>query len=320
MKTMALGGSVVSSRIAYGCMPLGGSWDHSPIAPANVTKAVKAVRAAIDSGINFYDHADIYCRGKSETIFSQVLSELKHRRDTLILQSKVGIMFAGDPAPTSPQRFDFSYDHIISSIEKTLKRLQTDYLDIYLLHRPDSLVEPMEVAKAFDELHRAGKVRHFGVSNHNREHIELLKRYLNQPILVNQVEVSLVHTHLFDAGVVTNQGKTSYGADGTLDYCRLNNITIQAWGPVASGRAVGGTDSPRSIELARVVGEIASKKGVSKEAIAVAWLLRHPAKIQPIIGSTDPARISAICHADKVELNREEWYTLYTAGRGERLP
>ena len=310
----------MTSRIGYGCMPLGGSWDESAIQPAQVAKAVKAIRAAIDAGVTFFDHADIYCRGKSETIFAQVISELKHRRDRMIIQSKVGIRFPGDPTPSAPQRFDFSYEHIISSIEQSLKRLQTDYLDIYLLHRPDSLVEPMEVARAFDELHRSGKVRHFGVSNHNREHIELLKRYLNQPILVNQVELSLVHTHLLDSGVVTNQHKTSYGADGSLDYCRLNNITIQAWGPVASGRAVGGTETPRAVELAKVVGEMAAKKGVSKEAIAVAWLLRHPAQIQPIIGSTNPERISAICQADRVELTREEWYALYTAGRGERLP
>jgi len=320
MKTIALGGILRSSRIAYGCMPLGGSWDQAPLTGAVVAKAVRAVRAALDAGIDFFDHADIYCRGKSETVFAQALAELKGQREKLILQSKVGIVFPGDPSPGSPQRFDFSYEHIVASIEKTLTRLGTDYLDIYLLHRPDALVEPQEVARAFDELHRSGKVRHFGVSNHNREQIELLRHSLNQPLIVNQVEVSLVHTHLFDAGIVTNQGKHSFGADGTLDYCRRSNITIQAWGPVASGRAVGGAGSPRAQALATVVGAMAAAKGVSPEALVVAWLLRHPAGIQPVIGTTDPARIGAIGKADGITLTREDWYALYLAGRGEALP
>jgi len=320
MKTISLGGVLRCSRIAYGCMPLGGSWDAAALTPTVLAKAVRAVHAALDAGIDCFDHADIYCRGKSETVFAQALAELKGRREQLILQSKVGIVFAGDPVPDAPQRFDYSYGHIVSSLEKTLTRLGTDYLDLYLLHRPDALVEPQEVARAFDDLHAAGKVRHFGVSNHTRGQIELLRRSLSQPLIVNQVELSLVHSHLIDAGIVTNQGKHSHGADGTLDYCRLTHTTLQAWGPVAGGRAVGGAGSPRSEALARVVGAMAAAKGVSPEALVVAWLLRHPAGIQPVIGSTDPSRIAAIARADAITLSREDWYALYIAGRGEALP
>jgi predicted oxidoreductase len=321
MKSLALGGVLRASRLAYGCMPLGGAWDAAPVAEATVAKAVKAVRAAIDAGIDCFDPADIYCRAKSETVFARVRAELGVARDGLVLQSKCGIRFGGDPTPEATGRYDFSHDHIMASAEGTLKRLGTDRIDVYLLHRPDALVEPDEVARAFDELHRAGKVRWFGVSNHTAAQIELLRRSLRQPLVVNQVELSLVHSHLIDAGIVTNQRKHSYGTDGTLDYCRLNRITLQAWGPVAGGRAVGGTgDDARSIALATAVGKLAKAKGVSAEAIAVAWLLRHPAGIQPVIGTTDPARIAAIARADAVELTREEWYALHVAGRGENLP
>jgi predicted oxidoreductase len=320
MKKLPLGGGPLTSRIAYGCMPLGGSWDKAPITAATRTKAVAALRAAIDAGIDLFDHADIYCMGKSETVFADAFAELKGVRERVFLQSKCGIRFGGDPDATSPHRFDFSHAHIVASAEATLRRLRTSYLDLYLLHRPDVLVEPDEVARAFDELHHAGKVRWFGVSNHDRGQIELLRASLAQPLLVNQVELSLVHTHLLDAGVAANQGKPSCGAEGTFDYCRLNRITIQAWGPLAGGRALGGSGDARAIALGEAVGGLAERKGVSREAIAVAWLLRHPAGIQPVIGSTDPARIAAACAADGVTLGREEWYALYVAGRGEKLP
>lgn len=320
MRKLPLGGSLLTSRIAYGCMPLGGTWDRAPVAADTQAKAVKALRAAIDAGIDLFDHADIYCMGKSETVFAQAFAELKGRRERVFLQSKCGIRFAGDPLPTSPQRFDFSHAHIVASADAVLKRLGTDYLDLFLLHRPDALVEPDEVARAFDDLHRAGKARWFGVSNHNREQIELLTASLTQPLLVNQVEFSLVHTHLLDAGIATNQDKPSFGADGTLDYCRRKRITIQAWGPLASGRALGGSGDAKAKALADTVSALAKSKGVSKEAIAIAWLLRHPAGIQPIIGSTDPQRIAASCQGDAVELSREDWYALYIAGRGEKLP
>ncbi|MBA2479940.1 MAG: aldo/keto reductase [Planctomycetes bacterium] len=320
MKTLTIG-TLETSRIAYGCMPLAG-WDAGAPAAPTRAKAVRAVRAAIDAGIDCFDHADIYCRGRSEAIFAEVLSDLGVGRERLRLQSKVGIRFADVPAG-APGRYDFSYQHIVSSCEATLQRLRTDYLDVYLLHRPDALVEPDEVARAFDELAGSGKVRQFGVSNHQPAQIELLRRSLRQPLVVNQVELSVVHSHLIDAGIVTNQSSVSYGADGTFDYCRLHGIRIQAWGPMASGRALGSISAdapPRDQELARVVRAIAATKGVQPEAIPIAWLLRHPAGIQPIIGSTDPARIAAATAADGIALSREEWYALHIAGRGSRLP
>lgn len=315
MKTLVLGGTLTASRIAYGCMPVGGDWRRdSPVTAEARATAVACVRAALDAGITFFDHADIYASGKSETVFGEALRTLGVPRRSLILQSKVGIRFAGDPTPDAPGRYDFSAEHILASAEGSLARLGTDYLDLYLLHRPDALVEPDEVARAFDRLHQAGKVRHFGVSNHTRGQIELLQRSLRQPLLVNQVELSLLHSHLIHAGMSTNQAETSMGADLTLDFCRQQGITIQAWGPLASGRVVGrdgagGTLPERLRAVARTLG-------VEPEAVAVAWLLRHPAGIQPIIGTTRPDRITASCKADGITLTREQWYALLEAGRG----
>ncbi len=322
MKTLAIG-SATTSRIAYGCMPLGGGWGSEVPGAAERTRAVAALRAAIDAGVDFFDHADIYCRGKSESVFAAAIAEIGAKREALIIQSKCGIRFAGDPNAEATARYDFSHGHIVASCEGTLRRLGTSYLDVYLLHRPDALVEPEEVARAFDDLTKSGKVRQFGVSNHSPLQIELLRRHLRQPLVVNQLELSLVHAHLIDAGVVANQSAHSFGADGTLDYCRLHGIAIQAWSPLGRGRALGATGagaSARDLELARVVGAIAARKGVPAEAIVIAWLLRHPARIQPIVGSTDPARITAACAGDGVELSREEWYALHVAGRGKSMP
>ncbi len=321
MRTLPLGSSQLhATRIALGCMPFGGEWNTQPVTAEAKARAKNALRAAIDAGIRCFDHADIYCMGKSESAFGEVFRELGTRRQDVILQSKVGIRFGGEPEPTAPHRFDFSYEHIIRAAEGSLRRLGTDYLDIYLLHRPDALVEPEEVARAFDDLQQQGKVLHFGVSNHAPAQIDLLRRYLRQPLVVNQLEFNLVHTALIDAAIVANQRVPSLGADGILDYCRLNNITVQAWAPLAQGRALGGNGDPKAAELARVVTTLARAKEVPPEAIAIAWLLRHPAGIQPVLGSADPVRIAAACAAENVTLSREEWYMLYVAGRGEKLP
>jgi len=319
MQTLSLGPLRVS-RVAYGCMPLGGSWDDAPLASEATARAVRALSAALESGMNFFDHADIYCRGKSETVFALALAELGVKRTDVYLQSKCGIRFAGDGGEGAPHRFDFSHEHIVRSAEQSLRRLKTDYLDVLLLHRPDPLVEPDEVARAFDDLVQSGKVRHFGVSNHTPAQIELLARSVKQPLITNQLQLSLVHSHLIDAGIAMNQGKTATGADGLLDYCRLHGITIQAWGPLASGRALGGDSDERSLALRQLILRLAQKKGVEPEAIPIAWLLRHPARIQPVVGSTHPDRIRAAASGARIELSREEWYELYVAGRGETLP
>jgi predicted oxidoreductase len=205
-----------------------------------------------------------------------------------------------------------------------LKRLQTDYLDVLLLHRPDPLVEPEEVARAFDELKRSGKVRWFGVSNHTAGQIEFLQHYLNDPLVTNQVEFNLVHTHLLDAGIIANQNNPRLARNHDLiEYSRLNDITLQAWSPLARGRLSGNPapDDPENIQqAAKVVAEMAEEKGVSREAIVMAWILRHPAGIQPLPGTTNPERLLAACEADDVELTREDWYRLFLTGRGEALP
>ncbi|MDX1605849.1 MAG: aldo/keto reductase, partial [Candidatus Competibacterales bacterium] len=233
----------------------------------------------------------------------------------IVLQSKVGIRFADDP-PGSPLRYDFSHDHIVGAVDGILERLQVESLDLLLLHRPDPLAEPDEVARAFSALARQGKVRYFGVSNHNASQIALLQRSVEQPLVVNQLELNPLHAHLIDDGVMVNRIDGRHAAaSGILDHCRLEGILIQAWSALAGGRLA------RPEELAAaVVAALAADHQVSAEAIVLAWLLRHPAGIQPLIGTLNPARIAACCAADRVELSREDWYRLYTAARGEVLP
>lgn len=324
MKTQTLGASDLQvTRIAYGCMALGGGWDGSPLTNETRSKAVKIIRTALDQGINFYDHADIYCRGKSESAFSDIWQALPSLRSSIVIQSKVGIRPGWDD-PAIPTSFDFSYEHIMRTVEGSLSRLKTDYLDVLLLHRPDPLVEPEEVAKAFDELHQAGKVRWFGVSNETAAEIEFLQHYVRQPIIVNQVEFNAIHTHMLDEGVIFNQYNPRLARNhGTIEYCRLHNITLQAWASLANGKLTGRKqeNTPENIKQASaVVAQLASEKGVSGEAILIAWILRHPARIQPIIGTTNISRIANACQADQIELSRDEWYKLYIAGRGENMP
>jgi predicted oxidoreductase len=320
MQTQRLGLSDLNvTRIGYGCMLIGGSWDDAPLTAPVRQSAVKALRAALEAGINFFDHADIYCKGKSEEVFADLWKDAPHLRQQIYLQSKCGIRFA-----PPLHRFDFSYAHIVASAEASLRRLQTDYLDVFLLHRPDPLVEPEEVARAFDELKRSGKVRWFGVSNHTAGQIELLQKYLTQPLVTNQVEFNLIHTHLLDAGIIFNQNNPRQARnDDLIEYCRLHDITLQAWSPLARGR-LSGTPDPTDGEIvhqaAAVVAEMAAEKGVSTEAIVMAWILRHPAHIQPIPGTTNPERLLAACEADTLSLTREEWYRLFLAARGEDLP
>jgi predicted oxidoreductase len=311
------------SRLAYGCMQLGAPWDRTPFGEADVARAERLVHTVLDKGINFFDHADIYTYGKSEATFGEVLRRQPALREQMVLQTKCGIRFSDDPRPGDPARYDFSYEHIVRAVAGSLKRLQTDHVDLLLLHRPDALVEPEEVARAFDELERSGQVRYFGVSNHTPGQIELLRRWVRQPLVVNQVELSLLHAPLINDGIVANQAPGAYqAAAGTLDYCRLHDITVQAWGPVANGRLIDPPSraEPRVRAAAKAVAEMAKAKGTSREAIALAWLLRHPAQIQPIVGTSKAARIVASCQADEVRLSREEWYRLFAAARGAPMP
>lgn len=326
MKTFSIANTPIeASRISFGCMTIGGSWDRSPITAETRQTALASLHTALEQGINFFDHADIYCIGKSEAIFSELWQTAPRLREKIYLQSKCGIRFPGDPHEGAPGRYDFSYAHIIRSVEGSLQRLKTDYLDVLLLHRPDPLVEPAEVAHAFDELHQSGKVRFFGVSNHTAAQIALLQKFLHQPLVVNQLELNLVHTHLIDDGIIFNQDDPDRPVrnEGTLEYCRLHDITIQAWAPLAGGFLCGRPSEQPSKRLAQataVVAELAADKQTSCEAVLIAWLLKHPARIQPVIGTTQPQRIQAACTGDALELTRQEWYKLFIAGRGGPLP
>ena len=208
------------SLISYGCMGIGGSWDNIPISDTVYKAATEAVLTALEQGITLFDHADIYARGKSETVFGRILKENKEIRDKIIIQSKCGIRFKDDPKIGLPQRYDFSYEHIINSVNSSLNRLGIEQMDILLLHRPDPLMEPEEVARAFDELYKQGKVRYFGVSNFNKEQIGLLQNSLDHKIIVNQIEISLLHHHLINDGILANQLSGQYAAStGIIDYC-----------------------------------------------------------------------------------------------------
>ena len=314
------------SRIAYGCMKIGGTWDDAPVSAETEKAAQASVAAALDCGINFFDHADIYTAGKSEEVFGRILKATPGLRDRIVLQSKVGIRFPNDAYKSGePTRYDFSHAHIIRSTEAILKRLGVAHLDILLLHRPDPLVEPAEVARAFDELQSSGKVRHFGVSNHTPAQIELLLRHLRQPLVANQLEFSLAQHALVSEGFSANQsgtGATSALATGLLDYCRLNEISVQAWSPVGGGKLLKPDTTPGSPAnpAADLVAKLAKSKATTAEGILLAWILHHPAGIQPIIGTTKADRVRTSAQADDVTLTREEWYSLLAAARGKNVP
>ncbi len=323
-KQIIVGTDLEVSRIASGCMNLGkirGNMNESE----NKIEAVKSIIEALELGINFFDHADIYAEGKSEEVFSEVWNKIPGLREKIYLQTKCGIRMKGQSDGNDPGRYDFSYEHIINSVNGSLKRLKTDYIDILLLHRPDPLVEPDEVAKAFDELYESGKVRYFGVSNHSGYQIDLLKKSVHFPLVVNQLELNIIHSDLINAGVITNQKYPQFPVrgEGTMEYCRLNDITIQAWSPLALGRLSGNLPEDADEKIKKAVGlvnDMSIEKNVSREAIVIAWLLKHPSKIQPVIGTRNIERIRAACEADSVVLSREEWYTLFIAGRGGALP
>ncbi len=311
---MKLGSSSLEvSPVALGCMRLSGDTEE----------AMATVQAALDQGINFFDHADIYGGGEREAVFSALWERAPSIREKIFVQSKCGIRPGDDSG--LPTRYDFSYNHILRAVEGSLQRLKTDYLDVLLLHRPDPLVEPEEVAQAFDELQQAGKVRWFGVSNQTTAQMQLLQAYVEQPLVTNQVEISVVHNQLFNDGVQFNRDEMGVisRSEGTVEFCRMQNITLQAWGPLAAGRVTGrlpDNPDPRLEATAKVVAEMAEEKGVRKEAILVAWLLRHPAQIQVIIGTTNADRIAASANATQIEMTRDEWYRLFAAGRGSGLP
>lgn len=311
------------SQLVLGCMGLGGGWDSSPITQDHIRQAHRAVDSALSIGINMFDHADIYTRGKAEQVFGLVLRDRKDLREQIFIQSKCGIRF--QESARIPGRYDFSSQHIRKSVDGSLQRLGTEYLDFLLLHRPDPLMDPEEVGQTLQDLKRSGKVRHFGVSNMNAGQIQLLQAFCEEPIVVNQLEMSLAKIGWLETGVHVNQeaAKKNTFPDGTMEYMQLQEIQIQAWSPLAQGIFSGRTldHQPASIQAAaRLVQEFAEQKQTTREAVVLAWLMKHPAGIQPVIGTTNPDRIQACKDASSTLLNREEWYSLYVASRGEPLP
>lgn len=294
-----------ASRIALGCMR---------IADKSVEEVEKLVRTALDLGINFFDHADIYGAGKSEELFGQVLKKNPQWRKDMIIQTKCAIV--------PGKRYDFSKEYIMKCVNESLERLQCGYIDILLLHRPDALCDPEEVAETFDELHASGKVKYFGVSNHTPLQMQLLQKYCHQPLIINQLQLSIVHSVMIDSGMNMNM-KESWAQDkdgGVLDFCRLNDITIQPWSSIQASWAEGSfIDHPDYKELNDVLDSLAKQYSVTKTAIAIAWLLRHPAKMQPIVGTTSPVHLTEMAVAADITLTRQEWYDLYLAS-GKPLP
>lgn len=305
MKTINVSnGKLTIPEIGLGCMRIAG---------LETEKAVRElVDTAMENGINFFDHADIYAGGGAEEIFGKAVEP--SLREKMILQSKCAIR----PGIC----YDFSKEHILASVDQILKRLRTEYLDILLLHRPDTLMEPEEVAEAFEELEKAGKVRYFGVSNENSMQIELLNRYCENRILFNQLQFSIAHCDIIDSGINVNvHNDAGANRDGSvLEYCRLKGITIQAWSPFQYGMFEGVfLNNEKFPELNKEIDALAEKYQVTNNAIAIAWILRHPAKIQAIVGSTNKQRVADICRASDIKLTREEWYRLYLAA-GKQLP
>lgn len=307
MKLIQLGTSDLKvSEVALGCMRM---------ADKTVDEAARVIQAALDAGINFFDHADMYGKGKSEKVFAGAIKKLGVVREDIIIQSKCGI-------DTTNGTFDFSKEYILNSVEGILNRLETDYIDVLVLHRPDALMEPSQVNDAFKTLFDQKKVRHFGVSNQSPLQIELLKSGVDFPLEVNQVQFSLKSTGLLDFGFNVNMENDEgiQRGSGILEYAQIHKQTIQAWSPFFSGFFESiFIDNDEFPVLNKKLDEMAKKYDVAKEAIAVAWLLRHPASMQVLVGSMTPSRIEKISKASDIKLSHTDWYDLYKAA-GNQLP
>ena len=304
MKNIKIGGQFEASAVALGCMRIG-------------TLDEKTVDAIIDNalqnGVNFFDHADIYGRGSSEQVFGDYLKRHSGARDKMIIQTKCAI---------HDGQFDFSKEHILKSVDGSLARLGVDYLDVLVLHRPDTLMEPEEVAEAFDILESTGKVKYFGVSNQNMLQMELLKTAVKQPLIINQLQFSVTEAGMVTSGMNVNmKNAESVMHDGSfLEYSRIKNITIQAWSPFQYGFFEGGyVDNEDFPQLNAKLSEIGKKYGLTNTGVVAAWILRHPANMQLLAGTMTPSRMTEICKGADVTLTRSEWYEIYRAA-GHCLP
>ena len=314
MQTIRIGNSsLTASRLAYGCWRVAGSKDSADVTPEREAAGRRAIIAAFEAGYTLFDHADIYCDGVGEKIFAQALKEAPAMKDRVLIASKCGIRKKGSPKADSPYRYDFSADYIVRCCEDSLKRLGVGTIDIYQLHRPDYLCQPAEVAAAFSQLKQQGKAREFGVSNFRPSQVAMLRKACPMPLLVNQVQISLAHLEAFE--------------DGTLDQCLAEKITPMAWSPLHAGQLADimpidlrAEDHVLRLALRETLEHIARERETSRMNVALAWLLKHPSGIMPIVGSTKPERIKEAAKAPALELSREEWYQLLEAAKGARLP
>ena len=313
MQTQRLGTSdLVVTRLAYGNMRSVGTWNPAEITPERRETGIKAHVAAFEAGYTLFDTADIYCRGGCETNLGETLKQVSGMREKIVIATKCGIRFEGEPAGT-PHRYDFSKQHIIWSCEQSLQRMGIETIDLYQLHRPDLLMNPPEIAEAFEQLHKSGKVRYFGVSNFSPSFVSALQSGLKDKLIVNQVEIHL--------------GRLDCFYDGTLDQCLEKTMTPLAWSPRGKG-FLGDESKPDPkhpkfavrYALVQLLDEIAARYNVTRSVLALAWLLKHPSGIVPIIGSANPTNIKAAVAADALEISREDWYRLLVAARGEKLP
>ena len=310
----------MSARLVYGCMQLG-RWDRQAVGPEEHQRTEAAVEAALEAGIDTFDHADIYGHGSAEAVFGDLLRRSPGLRPQIKVQSKCGIRL---PDGDRPGLYDLRPASIRERVHQSLERLQTDYLDTLLLHRPDPLADPAEVAAALDELYEEGLVLAVGVSNMSAAQIDALQRHTELPITVNQLEMSLLARAWLEGGVLVNT--PSYAAvgfpHGTVEHCRAHGIALQAWGALAGGRFTGQPREPQDELVAALVASLAEAHATTPESLLLAWLQRHPARIEPVIGTTNPARIRACrdAAAGAVTLSHEEWYELWITARGQALP
>jgi predicted oxidoreductase len=313
MKTQLIGrSSLVATRLAFGCWRIVRTWNPKVVTPEREAEGRRAVVAAYEAGYTLFDNADIYCAGVCESVFGAAMREVRGMRERVVVATKCGIRFGGEPTQDAPGRYDFSREHIVRSCEGSLKRLGVEAIDLYQLHRPDWLMDPAEVADAFDALRSAGKVREFGVSNFSPSQLSALQHACPMPLAVNQVEIHL--------------GRLDAFTDGTLDQCLMETITPMAWSPLGGGtlfekpHADPGTPKRKVPGLPQAIEQVAKEVGQSPAVVAIAWLLKHPARIMPIVGSMDLERIGELTRADAVELSREQWYRLLIAARGAPMP
>lgn len=314
MQTITLGtSSISSSRLAFGCWRLLGGAGPDDVTPERAAAAHAALVAAYEAGYTLFDLADVYSAGAAETALGKTLRAVPGMRERIVIASKCGVRRKGEPTADAPYRYDFSRDYIVWSCEQSLQRLGIETLDLYMLHRPDWLCDPAEVSAAFSQLKQQGKVREFGVSNFSPSQMAMLRRTCPLPLVVNQVQISLLHLAAFQ--------------DGTLDQCLGEGITPMAWSPLAGGRLVdewpidiNAPGHALRIGVREELDRIARRHDTNRKNVALAWLLKHPAKIQPVIGSSKPENIRDAAKADAVTLSREEWYTLLETALGQRLP